>query len=155
MEIRLISSGKSSQEPKHWIFSTKFKQTYNERTSHLKNSVIEKSSCQCSMMLMWKGKITKILVLLPQGRSKNMPQHLTMDTGHSWDQEMKTSGIKDMQPIMVASGIFRASQMVEDFEISGHQVFQEVSPPGRGILKKRNNRETIHFNGEYCNIDLL
>ena len=39
----------------------------------------------------------------------------------------------------------RASQMVETFENSGHPVFQEVSPVGRGILKKRNNRETIHF----------
>ena len=29
-----------------------------------------------------------------------------MDTGHSWDPEKKASGIKDMQPIMVASGIF-------------------------------------------------
>ena len=49
----------------------------------------------------------------------------------------------------------RASQMVEDFENSGHPVFQGMSPLGRGILKKRNNRKTIHFNGEYCNIDLL
>ena len=36
-----------------------------------------------------------------------------------------------------------------------HPVFQEVSPLGRGILKKRNNRETIHVNGEYGNIYLL
>ena len=43
----------------------------------------------------------------------------------------------------------RASQMVEDFENSGHPVFQGVSPLGRGILKRRNNRNTIHFNGEY------
>ena len=57
------------------------------------------------MTLIWKGKITKIFVLSPQGRSKNMPQILTMDTGHSWDAEKKTSGIKEMQPNMVASGI--------------------------------------------------
>ena len=49
----------------------------------------------------------------------------------------------------------RASQMVEIFKNSGHPVFQGVSPLGRGILKKKNNRDTIHFNGEYCNIDLL
>ena len=29
-----------------------------------------------------------------------------MDTGQSWDTEKKASGIKDMQPNMVASGIF-------------------------------------------------
>ena len=34
-------------------------------------------------------------------------------------------------------------------------VFQWVSPLGRGILKKKKNRGTIHFNGEYCNVDLL
>ena len=45
--------------------------------------------------------------------------------------------------------------MVEHFENSGHQVFQGVSPLGRGILKKRINRETIHFNWEYGNINLL
>ena len=49
----------------------------------------------------------------------------------------------------------RASQMVENFENSGHPVFQVVSPLFRGILKKKNNRDTIHLNGEYCNIDLL
>ena len=32
---------------------------------------------------------------------------LTMDTGHSWDLEKKTSGIKDMQPNMVANGILK------------------------------------------------
>ena len=58
------------------------------------------------MTLNWKGKITKILVLLPQGRSNNMPQILTMDIGHSWALEKKASGIKDMQPNLVASGIF-------------------------------------------------
>ena len=49
----------------------------------------------------------------------------------------------------------RASQMVEDFENSGHPVFNGLSLVGRGILKKKNNRDTIHDNGEYCNIDLL
>ena len=39
-----------------------------------------------------------------------------------------------------------ASQMVEDFENSGHPVFQVMSLLGRGTLKK-NNRDTIHFNG--------
>ena len=34
-------------------------------------------------------------------------------------------------------------------------VFQWVSPLGRGILEKKNNRGTIHFNGEYCSVDLL
>ena len=110
---------------------------------------------ELSMTLNWKGKITKILVLLPQGRSNNMPQNSTMDTGHSWDPEKKASGIKDTQPNMVASGIFVRDRWWTIFENSGHPVFQGVSPLGRGILKNRNNRETNHFNGEYGNINLL
>ena len=52
-----------------------------------------------------KREEMKILELLLQGRSKSTPQNSTMDTGHSW-LEKRASGIKDMQPIMVANGIF-------------------------------------------------
>ena len=47
------------------------------------------------------------------------------------------------------------SSCFTDFENSGHSIFQGMNPLGRGILKK-NNRDPIQFNGEYCcNIDLL
>ena len=49
----------------------------------------------------------------------------------------------------------RASQMVEEFENSGHPVFKMVSPLGRGTLKMKSGRSTIHCNGECDNIDLL
>ena len=49
----------------------------------------------------------------------------------------------------------RASQLVEKFEDSGHPVFHGMTPLGRRILERKNNRDTIHFNGEYCNVDLL
>ena len=49
----------------------------------------------------------------------------------------------------------RATQMVEDFENSGHPVFQGIRPLGRGTLKKKNYRDTIHFKGKYRNVDLL
>ena len=134
---------KISQEPKHWIFPTKFKQTYKERTSDLQ---------KCSMTLNWTSKITKIVVLIPQGRSKNMRQKLTMDIGHSWEES------KWYQGCAVECGgkwDLRASQMLEFFYNSGHPVFQGVSPLGRGILKKRNDRESIHCNGKYGNLNLL
>ena len=34
------------------------------------------------------------------------PQDSMTDTGHSWDPENKVSGVKDMQSIVAASGIF-------------------------------------------------
>ena len=46
----------------------------------------------------------------------------------------------------------RASPMVEDFENSGHPVFQELCPLGSGILKKKNFRNTIHFNGSIATL---
>ena len=48
----------------------------------------------------------------------------TMDIGHSWGPQRKASGIKDMQPISMASGIFVRHKMLEIFENSGHRVFQ-------------------------------
>ena len=42
----------------------------------------------------------------------------------------------------------RASQLLENFENSGHPVFEGVNPLGRGILKKKNDRDTVNFNGE-------
>ena len=45
--------------------------------------------------------------------------------------------------------------MVEKFENSVHPVFKRVSPLGRGTLKMKSGRKTIHFNGEFDNIDLL
>ena len=51
------------------------------------------------------NNIMNIFVVSLQGRSKSTPQNSTKDTAHSWDPEKKAS-IKDMQPIMVANGIF-------------------------------------------------
>ena len=74
--------------------------------------------------------MTKILVLLPQGRSNNMPQNF--NDGHwaflgaseesNWYQGYATEfgGKWDL----------RASQMVEHFENSGHPVFQGAKPAG-------------------------
>ena len=51
--------------------------------------------------------------------------------------------------------ILRASPIVEEFENSGNLVFRGVSPLGRGTLKMRSGRNTIHFNGEFVDIDFL
>ena len=48
--------------------------------------------------------------LVPQGRSKKMPQILTMDIGHSWALEKKASGIKDMQHEFGGKWDLRVSQ---------------------------------------------
>ena len=90
----------------------------------------------------------KINVLLLQGRSKSMPRNLTMDTGHSWGPGEESKWYQGYATDYGGKWHLRASQMVDVFENSGHPIFQ-------GVLKKKNNGDTIHFNGEYCNIDLL
>ena len=72
---------------------------------------------------------------LGPGEESKWYQRYAVDYGGKWD--------------------LRTSQMVEHFENPGHPVFQGVNPLGRGILKKKNNRDPIHFNGEYGNINLL
>ena len=116
-----------SQEPQRWTFSMKFRQICKESTSHLKTSVIEESSCQCSTTLFWTKEEMKILVLLRQGRSKSMPQILMMDTGHSWDPERESKWYQGYATNWSGKWDLRASQTVEDFENSGHPVFQGES----------------------------
>ena len=48
-----------------------------------------------------------------------------------------------------------ATQMVEQFKDTGHPVFKNTSALNRGILKKKNARDTIHFNADASNTELL
>ena len=45
--------------------------------------------------------------------------------------------------------------MVERFKDTGHPVFKSISALSRGILKKKNGRDTIHFNADASNTELL
>ena len=102
-----------------------------------------KNRCIVSLFVDLSHKIFgSVMMLLPR-------LNTMFGSSHSLDQEKKASGIKDMQPILVANGIF------VNFENSRHPLFQGISPLGRGILKKKINRDTNHFNEEYCDIYLL
>ena len=46
--------------------------------------------------------------------------------------------------------------MVERFKDTGHPVFfKSTSALSRGILKKKSGRDTIHFNADASNTELL
>ena len=45
--------------------------------------------------------------------------------------------------------------MVEPFKDTGHPVFKSISALSRGILKKKNTRDTKHFNADASNTELL
>ena len=48
-----------------------------------------------------------------------------------------------------------ATQMVERFKDTDHPVFKGISALSRGVQKKKNNRDTIHFNADASNTELL
>ena len=48
-----------------------------------------------------------------------------------------------------------ASQMVERFKETSHPVFESISDLSRGILKRKNNRDFIHFNAHASNTQFL
>ena len=48
-----------------------------------------------------------------------------------------------------------ATQMVEQFKDTGHPVFKSIRALHRGILKKKNGRDTTHFIADAWNTELL
>ena len=48
-----------------------------------------------------------------------------------------------------------ANKMVPQFKETGHTIFTATSALSRGILKRRNGKSTIHFNGDFMNTELL
>ena len=77
--------------------------------------------------------------------SRKIKEHAsnsTKDTGHSWDVEKKASGVKDMQPIMVAKGIFVLHRWwkisrIQDTNIPGDE------SAGPWDIEEENIRDTI------------
>ena len=47
-----------------------------------------------------------------------------------------------------------ATQVVERFKETGHPVFKSSSALSRGILKRKNDRDTIQFNADASNTEL-
>ena len=45
--------------------------------------------------------------------------------------------------------------MVERFKDTGHPVFKSICALSRGILKKENGRDTIHFNADASKYRIL
>ena len=45
--------------------------------------------------------------------------------------------------------------MVERFKDTGHPVIKSISALSRGILKKKMNRDTVHFNADASNTEFL
>ena len=75
--------------------------------------------------------------------------------GIFWDSEKKISGTMIMRVSLKVNGTFVLQRCWAISRIRDIHCLKGVSPLGRGILKKTKGKDTIHFNGEYSNVDLL
>ena len=104
--------------------------------------------------LSWKGKITKILVLFT---SRKIKEHASNFNDGHWaffGPGEESKWYRGYAAEFGGKWDLRASQLWKILRIQDIRYSKRVSPLGRGILKKGNNRETVHFNGEYGNTEL-
>ena len=67
--------------------------------------------------------------------------------------EKKWYGNRNQKPEGKLNSV--ASQMVQRFKETYHPVFKSISALSHGILKRSKGKETIHFNADASNTELL
>ena len=124
-------------------------------TSNLKNSQTRSSSCQCSMTSIGQEEVMMEFVFRIQKKVTEYAKRFSR--GH-WTflgpgDEKKWYGT--LPCTFEGKWNFTATRMVERFNDTGHPVFKSIRALSRGILKKKNGRDTIHFNADASNTELL
>ena len=140
-ENRLSSSGIFSQGLPRWKCSRKFWNICEVEVLNQKNFGIESSSCLCSTTSIGPREAIQRNVFRTPIKSRITRRDARKVIGHSLDQERKRSSV--------------ASLMVQRFTETGHPIFKGISALSRGILKRKHNRDTVHFNADSSNSELL
>ena len=140
MENHLNSSGIFSQDFRPCRFLRKFKMFCKSGALNLKNSQTGSSSCQCSTTSIGQEKKTMEVVFRTQKVKEDAKR---FSQGH-WTflgpgDEQKWYGTPSYTAL-------------QRYWSSSNQEYQSSS---RGILKQKNNRDTIHFNADAPNTELL
>ena len=133
-----------SQDLRHWRSSRKSRKTSKIKTLNLKNLEIESSSRQCSMTSNGQRKEIQKNVFQTPNTSRITRRDSREDIGHSFNLVMKRNGMELTVILLQENGI-SLPHIVKRFEESGHPAFKSISAVIRGILKRKNNRDTIHF----------
>ena len=124
MENQLNSSGKISQDSQHWKFFTEFNTIWRIYALNRNNSVIESSSCPCSMTQTSTREEIRIRVghwaFIGPGSEVKCFRGCNYKPDGEWDSV--------------------ASKMVKDFEERGHYVFKGTSALNRGIMRERKRK---------------
>ena len=137
MENPLSSSGIFSKDLRHWKSTRESRKICKIKTSSLTHLKIELSSCRCSMTLNGQGEEMQINVFQIPSKSRTTRRGSRKGTGHSLDLGVNWNGIELKVGILL------------------HPVFKIISALARGILKRNNNRETIHFTADASNTKLF
>ena len=143
-----------SQDLRHWRSSRRSRKTCKIETLNPKSLKIESSSCQCfnDIERIHKGNSGKCI-----SNSEQVQNNAKRFSRGHWTffypgYEKKWCGTLSYTP--GGKWNSNATQMVDRFKDTGHPVFKSISALSRGILKKKNNRDTIHFNADASNTEL-
>ena len=152
MKKQMNSSGILSQDFRHCRFFKRSRMICENGTSNLK--IIHRPDhlhVDVQRHRMEKGNDG--MCLSNSEKSRITRRDSCKDTGRFWVPERKRSGMEPYTPEETWDST--ANQMVERFKDTGHPVFKSIGALSRGILKKKNGRDTIHFNADASNRELL
>ena len=139
-----------SQNFRHCRFFKRSRTICESGTLNLKRSQTGSSSCQCSTASIGHRKETMVFVFSNSGEVKEYARHWTF---LGLGDEKKWYGT--LPCTLEGKWDSTATQMVERFQDTGHPVFKSSSALSRGLLKKKNGRDTIHFKADASNTELL
>ena len=155
MEHQLSSSGIFSQDVPHCRF---FRRSKND----LQDRKIEPEEFEDRIIFMtmfnnieWtKNWNEENGVFQIQKKSRCTWRDSRKDIGPSSDRETRGSGM-EVNIINMRNMDSVASHTVQRFKETGHPVFKSLSALSRGILNRKNGRETIHFHTDTSNTELF
>ena len=142
------------QDFRHYRFFKRSRMICENGTSNLRNSQTGSSSCQCSTTSIGQSKETMEFVFRIQKKPRNTRRYSRRDTGRSSVLETTRSGMELFLAHLTEKWVTAATQ-VERFKGTGHAVFKSISASTRGILKKKNGRDTKNFNADASITELL
>ena len=154
MENQLNSSGILSQDFRHYRFFRKSRMICENVTSNLSNSQTGSSSCQCSTISIGQEKEMVELVFRFQKKARHTRKDSCRDTGRVSVLETKRSG---MELFFTPEGKWDSTatqnggtiQRFRSSSIEEYQCSESCNP------EKENNGDTIHFNADASNTELL
>ena len=154
MEKPLNSSETCSKDLHHCRFFRRSRMICENGTPNLKNTQAGSFSCQCSTTSIGQEKETMEFVF----RIQKIKEYAKRFSQGHWTflgpgEEKKWCGI--LPWTHKEKWDSTSTRVVERFKDTGHPVFKSISTWSRGILKKKNDRDTIHFNADALNTELL